>query len=169
MATRHTLILSLCALFLGGCAIKDEVEDGLWEIRSKVSRAELNPAGADGPEVDFSYEYLLGIVDAEGIAEVGWRYALVEPDGDGSGVELASETQVMRQPQDAETEIFVQGERPRKLKLPEINLAAEVTYVLRISVYYRDTTLTEVLVPLQLGQVYLNDSDYGDIPQLSTR
>ena len=169
MAIRHTLFLSLFALLLGGCAIKDEVEDGLWEIRSKVSRAELNLMGSEGPEVDFTFEYLLGLVDEEGIAEVNWRYALLKPDGEGDGVELASEEQVMRQSQEASTEIFVQGERPRKLKLADIDLSDELTYVLRISVFYRNTTLTEVLVPLQAGQVYLNESPYGDIPQLSTR
>ena len=169
MVARHTLLLSLFALLSGGCAIKDEVQDGLWEIRSKVSRAELTLSGTDGPEVDFTYEYLLGIVDESGVAEVDWRYGLIRPDGDGSGVELASETQVMRQSQEDAIEIFVQGERPRKLRLPDVELSEDVTYVLRISVYYRDTTLTEVLIPLQLGQIYLNETPYGDIPQLSTR
>ena len=169
MVIRYALTLSILALLLGGCAIKDEVEDGLWEIRSKVSRAELNLTGADGPEVDFTFEYLLGLVDEEGIAEVNWRYVLIKPDGDGAGDELASEEQVMRQSQEGMTEIFVQGERPRKLKVDGVDLSEEITYVLRISVYYRETTLTEVLVPLQAGQVYVNEAPYGDIPQLSTR
>ncbi len=168
MLQRAILVMTVLSTLIG-CAIKDEVEDGLWEIRAKVSRAELTSVDGAGVAVDFTFKYLLGLVDEEGIAGVDWAYVLLEPDGDGGAMEIGREEQVMRQPQLEQREIFVQGERPRVLTIEDLNLDPEKTYVLRIHVFYRETTLTEVFVPLQVGQVYVNEEPYGDIPQLSTR
>ena len=166
----RTTLLALIGLFsLSACAIKDEVDDGLWEIRAKVSRAELTITDASNGTVDFTFVYLLGLVDDEGVTGVEWRYALVDPDRDEGDRELASTTQLMRQPQEEAREIFVQGERPRELVIENTPLDPVKTYVLWIEVLYRDATLTEVLIPIKSGEVYLNDAAYGDIPQLSTR
>ena len=157
--------VTLLLLLLGGCAIKDEVKDGLWEIRAKVSTAALTVDESGQGQVDFTFVYLLGLVDDEGIEQVDWTFALIDSDRN----ELAAESQVMRQGQADQNEVFVQGERPRSLMLDGAALSLEETYVLWITVRYRDTVLTEVLVPVTQGQIYLNEREIGDIPQLSTR
>ena len=169
MGIRAAVITLFGICLLSACAIKDEVEDGLWEIRAKVARAELTATDGGGASVDFTFMYLLGLVDEEGIAGVEWSYVLVAPDGEGDAQELGREDQIMRQEQLEQREVFVQGERPRVLVIDDLAIDPDETYVLRIYVYYRGTTLTEVLIPLQLGQVYLDEEPYGDIPQLSTR
>jgi hypothetical protein len=169
MEIRATVITLFGICLLSACAVKDEVEDGLWEIRAKVARAELTATADGGASVDFTFMYLLGLVDEAGIAGVEWSYVLVAPDGEGNAEELGREDQIMRQEQPEAREVFVQGERPRVLVIDDLAIDPDETYVLRIYVYYRESTLTEVLIPLQIGQVYLDEEPYGDIPQLSTR
>jgi len=155
----------LVIVFAFGCAIKDEVRDGLWEIRSDVRTASLVQRDANTLTLDFNYEYLLGLVDNEGIEEVLWTYALV----DSSKAEIVSETQQMREPQPNRTEVFVQGERPRELDIELGVLDPLETYVLWVTVTYRDTILTEVLVPVRIGESYISDTPLGDIEVFSTR
>ena len=162
---RQLTILLLSVMTLGGCAVENELNDGLWEIRARVSAAELTIDEQGHGEVDFTFVYLLGLVDGEGIEDVEWSYALVDSDAN----ELAKESQVMRQAQADRTEVFVQGDRPRVLAIEETILSSDETYVLWIKVFYRDATLTEVLVPVSQGEAYVNELPTGDIPQFSTR
>ena len=72
MEIRATVITLFGICLLSACAVKDEVEDGLWEIRAKVARAELTATADGGASVDFTFMYLLGLVDEAGIAGVEW-------------------------------------------------------------------------------------------------
>ena len=148
-----------------GCAIKDEVKNGLWEIRSDVRTASLTQGDEGKLTLTFNYEYLLGLVDDEGIEEVIWTFALVDTERN----EIASETQQMREAQPERTEVFVQGERPRELDIDVSLIDVTKTYVLWITVTYRDSILTEKLTPIRLGESYINDAPLGDIEVLSTR
>ena len=164
--------VSLAACLFTGCAIKNEVNDGLWEIRAKVSEASLTieqTGDAEVGTIDFNFVYLLGIVDAEGVTGVQWRYALLDPRLDESARSLGSTYQEMRPAQENSTEIFVQGERPRQLTVEGVSWDRDQTYVLAIEVEYRETVLGEVLIPIRVDQTYLNLEPLEDIPQLSTR
>jgi len=161
-----TFIFSiLIGVSLTACVIQDEVKDGLWEMRTKVSTATLMVEGDRTGTLDFTFEYLLGLVDDQGIEEVQWAYRLVDPDGQ----DLVSETEVMRQAQLDEKEVFVQGERPRQLTVESPVLTAEATYVLWITVRYREQILAELLVPVSQGTPHLDEDLTDDIPQFSTR
>jgi hypothetical protein len=162
---KQIVISLIAALSLSACLIKDEVQDGLWEISTTVSTATLTVSSEGAAEVEFTFNYLLGLVDSQGIEQVEWTYALLDREGS----QIVSETQVMREPELDKREIFVQGDRPRVLSLESGQVAAEGRYILWILVQYRETTLTEVLIPVSVDEPYSNEVPPEDIPQFSTR
>ncbi|MBV72224.1 MAG: hypothetical protein CMH52_12940 [Myxococcales bacterium] len=159
------LLSTVIALNLSACLIDDDLGDDVREVRARLTTAALTIDEANAARVDFVFEYLLGLIDKEGIDDIQWTYALIDTDG----FELASETQVMRDAQLDRTEIFVQGERPRQLALGEWTPQPDVTYILKVSLGYRMDILHEHFAAFTLAQPHEDLSDIGDIPQFSTR
>ena len=110
------------------------------------SGRERRRLGDGGAVVSFTFSYLLGIVDEEGIAAVDWIYSLRVPRG-GT---LFTLEQPMRDAQPEKTEILVVGDRTREFEVPAGSLDAGITYVLWFELYYRGERLGEFLEPLRL-------------------
>jgi hypothetical protein len=162
---KNIILWVFVALGLNACVIQDEAKDGLWEIRTKVSTATLTVDGDRTGSLDFTFEYLLGLVDDDGVEQVDWEYSLIDLDGQP----LGGDAEIMRQAQLDKTEVFVQGERPRKLIIDQPVLTLDNTYVLWIKVRYRDGILAESLISVSQGMPHVDASPTDDIPQFSTR
>lgn len=138
---RRALCL-LAALTVSGCVIKDELDDGIREVRPSVRAIELARFADSSGRLEFTFHYQLGIVDEAGIAEVIWTYALIDP---ADRRVLAETTQRMRKPDPGKTEILVEGDRARSLDVPAGQVQDGVNYVLWITLSYRDEPLGEHL------------------------
>jgi len=159
-------VLGVVLLLLGltGCLIEDEAKDGLREIRAQVTEASLSIDSEGQGTVDFTFHYLLGVIDNAGIERVVWTYALVDTDEN----EIISATEDMREAQENIRKIYVKGTRPRTLVTENVVLDPERTYILWITVIYRELVLKELLIPVKVGVPYVETLDYGDIPEIST-
>ena len=157
-------IASFLALISSSCLIKDDLGDDVREVRARITEAALIvDSGESG--VEFVFEYLIGLIDQQGIEAIQWTYSLMDVDG----VEQATITQEMREAQPNRTEIFVQGERPRRLGLGPWMPQTETTYILKVSLGYRMEILHEHFASFTLEQPHEDLTDIGDIPQFSTR
>ena len=159
------LLCSFLALGFSACLIEDDLGDDVREVRARLTTAALVIDQDPENRVDFVFEYLLGLIDKDGIDDIQWTYSLMDTDG----IELASETQLMREAQPDRTEIFVQGERPRQLALGQWTPQSDVTYILKVSLGYRMDILHEQFAALTLSEPHEDRADIGDIPQFSTR
>ena len=114
-----------------------------WDA-TVVSQASLVvPPTGDG-YIDFTFEYLLGLVDDDGIQEVMWRYELV----DANRTSFGAVVEPMREFLDSESSpLFVEGTRQRRLALESRQLQREKTYVLWIQVMYRETSIYDCSSP----------------------
>ena len=148
-----------------GCLVDNDLDGDAREVRARISSAAISVSDEDGQTLDFVFEYLLGLADAEGIDAVEWTYSLLNLDGQI----LASETQEMREAQLDKTEVFVQGERPRTLPLEGVELEATSRYVLKISLRYRAEVLFEKFASLALDSPHEDLGAIPDIPSFSTR
>lgn len=129
------------AVLAPGCVIDDDYEDGLIELRPSMKEAELTVGPGGAGALDFTFHYEFGVVDAEGIPEVRWRYSLMTKDR----VVLAEVEEQMRKPEaEGVTQILVQGDRTRTLEVPA-GLNRGATYILWVETYYRDEVLAELL------------------------
>lgn len=131
-------------LVLVGCVVKDEMKDGLREMRSEVQEAVLTVQPDGSGELSFKFVYGIALVDDQGIEPFPWSYRLVDADRHV----LAEMTQEMRKAEPEKTKVLVTGERPRKLEVPPGWLVAGRTYALWIVVRYRDETLHEIIWPV---------------------
>ena len=103
--------------------------------------------------LDFAFEYLLGLVDDDGIGEVTWSYSLTDRTRRAYG----SVTEPMRQLKpDEASPLFVEGTRTRSLDVEQGMLTPSQTYVLWIKIFYKETTLYELLIPVGEGTPYFN-------------
>ncbi|MGC6415775.1 MAG: hypothetical protein ACON3Z_01515 [Bradymonadia bacterium] len=154
------LIMSTAA-----CLVENDLDGNAREVRARISSASIS-IGSEGEQgLDFVFEYLLGLADADGVDAVEWTYSLLNLDGRV----LASETQEMREAQLDKTEVFVQGERPRTLPLDGVELDAESRYVLKVSLRYRGEILFEKFASLSLDSPHEDLDAIPDIPSFSTR
>lgn len=156
---RQLILAVLIALGLPGCVIKDERRDGIREVLPTVKEVTYT-LNADGSgEVVFTFNYLLGIVDEEGIDEVRWEYAIITPQREI----LALEEQAMRDAQPDKTEILVHGDRTRTLTIGG-GLRADQDYVLSIALFYEDELFGEKYMRLAEGETLTETVDLNDLP-----
>ncbi|MEE2787030.1 MAG: hypothetical protein VX589_06795 [Myxococcota bacterium] len=144
-------LLLVGAVFASACAVKSGLDDGTWEATGKVSQASLVVQSNGDGYVDFTFEYLLGLVDDDGIQVVMWRYTLVDADRSTFGEVLEPMRDFVEGEQ---SPLFVEGTRQRRLPLDAGALQREKTYVLWIQVMYRDTSIYEHLVPVATDAPY---------------
>ncbi|MCA9525239.1 MAG: hypothetical protein KC549_02950 [Myxococcales bacterium] len=162
---RAPLILVALLLSLGGCVVKDELEDGIREVLPTL-RSTTYLRNADGSgQVDFTFNYLLGIVDDAGIDEVRWEYAVITPAREIIG----AEEQEMRKAQPEKTQILVQGDRSRSLVLPPGALRANGTYVLSVALFYRGELFGEKFKKLVEGETLTEEVELDDLPRFNPR
>lgn len=164
------------ALLLVGCdfeslIIKDEVGEALdegdvvAEMRGQVISADLVAQPDGSGRLAFRFVYLLGIIDPDGIAPVGWRYRLYRPDRR----ELASKSDVMRDAFPDRTAVLVHSDfagKGRSLRFPAGSLRPGGRYVLWITATYRDAILNETLVAIDEGVPYVDPIDPAELPEL---
>ena len=104
---RHLALLMTC--FVSACAVDTGLEDGTWQATGKVTEASLVVMPDGTGRLDFAFEYLLGLVDDDGIGEVTWSYSLTDRTRRAYG----SVTEPMRQLKpDEASPLFVEGENP---------------------------------------------------------
>jgi hypothetical protein len=136
--------LVLCGVLSGGCVVKDELKEGLREMRSEVPLLTLT-RNADGSGlVDFTFKYGIAVVDEGGIAEIPWNLRLV----DRNQVVYAELFQVMRKAEPDERRALVTGERRRVLEVVPGLLSPGGTYALWITATYEGEVLHESLWPV---------------------
>ena len=149
---------------LSGCAVDTGLDDGTWQATGKIAQANLTVLPDGTGHVDFVFDYLLGLVDDEGIGEVTWSYALT----DRSRRPYGSVTEAMRQLKPNESSpLFVEGTRTRRLTIEQAALDTVQTYVLWVKVFYRDSTLYELLVPVGATAPYVDEDPIDDIREFS--
>jgi len=136
--------LVLCGVLSGGCVVKDELKEGLREMRSEVPLLTLT-RNADGSGlVDFTFKYGIAVVDEGGIAEVPWNVRLV----DRNQRVYAELFQVMRKAEPDERRALVTGERRRVLEVEPGLLSPSGTYALWITATYEGEVLHESIWPV---------------------
>lgn len=168
--------LLLAALALAGCdveryIVKDELGEAVSsgesvrEMRGRITYADLRRAPDGSGRLEFLFVYLLGIVDPDGVAPIDWRYALVHPE---SG-EVAAGEDTMREGDPTTEPVLVHSELPgrrRVLDIPPGRLEADQTYVLWLTLWYREAILLETLVAVKPGQPLVDPVDPEDLPEL---
>ncbi|MEZ4467699.1 MAG: hypothetical protein R3F60_02545 [bacterium] len=159
-------VISLAVALLvsaGGCVVKDELEDGIREVLPTL-RSTTYTRNADGSgQVDFTLNYLLGIVDEAGIEEVRWEYAVITPAREI----IAVEEQEMRKAQPEKTQVLVQGDRSRSLAVPPGLLRSDGTYVLSVALFYRGELFGEKYKKLIEGETLTEEVKLDDLPRFS--
>jgi len=153
----------MCGLIVSGCVVKDEATDGAIEMRSAVTQALLTVSEDGSGHLDFTYAYLLGIIDDAGVDVVEWRFALMDADL----FEYAETVQPLREAELDQVRILVEGERERSLNCEAGQLDPNKTYVLWITVNYGEDVIDEMLVGLQNGEVHEEVFDVKTLPVLS--
>jgi len=157
------LLVLMGALLAAGCVVKDEAKDGAIEMRSAVTQALLTVAPDGSGQLDFTYAYLLGIVDDDGIDVVDWRFALMDPDL----FEYAETVQPLREAEMEQVRILVEGERERSLSCEAGQLSPDKTYVLWITVSYGEDVIDEMLLAVRNGEAHEESFDVKTLPVLS--
>ncbi len=127
-----------------GCVVKDEMKDGLREMRSEIGEADLALAPDGTGSLHFRFNYGIALVDKLGVDGFPWEYRLV----DRNRHVLATHSQDMRAAQPDKTQVLVTGERERRLDVPKGALVLGETYVLWVIVQYRGETVNEILSPV---------------------
>ncbi len=145
------------------CVVKDEATDGTIEMRSAVTQALLTVAPDGSGHLDFTYAYLLGIVDDEGIDVVEWRFVLIDADR----LEYAETVQPLREAELEQVRILVEGERERTLQCDAGQLASDQTYVLWITVHYGEEVLQEKFLAVRAGELHEEAFEVQTLPVLS--
>jgi hypothetical protein len=136
--------LLLLVVGLAGCVVKDELKNGMREMRGEVATARLD-AFADGSgHLAFTFQYGIALVDDAGIDAFPWEFRLVDRDRRL----LAFNAQEMRKAEPEKTRVLVTGERVRSLEIPAGTLRVGETYVVWLAVDYRDDRLFELLSPV---------------------
>ena len=156
---RYAYIVSVLILFFG-CVADEPLEDGLVEGIGKFSQAVVAIDESGTGQVDFTYKYLIGVSDSEGIEGFEWTYRLINPERKVFG----ESQQSMREPEPDKTMIYVQGSKPRVLEvsIPEDDIDGPL--VLWVTVTYRETIVSEVFLELFLNQQH---TDETPLPKLT--
>lgn len=157
---KRFLLLALPAL-LAGCIVKDELHDGIREVLPTLKSVAFERSADGSGRVDFTLNYLLGIVDEAGIGEVRWEYAVITPAREV----LAVEEEEMRKAQPEKTQVLVQGDRVRTLEVPPGTLRAEGTYVLSVALFYEGELFGEKYKKLVEGEVITEAVELDDLPR----
>lgn len=169
-------LLWAAAMLLGGCdvkglIIKDEVAEATEsgevtkEMRGRVVSADLELQPDGSATLNFAFVYLIGLIDPEGIDRIPWTYALLHPDQ----TVLGSGGDEMRAPNPELTAILVHSDtagRSRTLAFAPGRVVPNQTYVLWVTLYYRDAVFYEVLVPLEVGVPYRDPVNPEELPEL---
>lgn len=157
---RLSLMCVLPAL-LAGCIVKDELQDGIREVLPTLKSVSFERANDGSGRVDFTFNYLLGIVDEGGVDEVRWEYSIITPAREV----LVVEEQSMRKAQPEKTQVLVQGDRSRTLELPPGTLRAEGTYVLSVALFYEGEVFGEKYKKLVEGETLTEEVELDDLPR----
>lgn len=158
--------LSLIALaspvFFGGCVVQDELDDDIREVIPTMKFASLSARPNGAGQLDFTFHYALGIRDPEGVDQIDWRYRLMTREQ----AVLAAHAQQMRKADLDKVEVLVEGDRTRKLTVSG-GLRDGETYILWVTMYYRDEIFEELLTRLVAnGPPVMDDVDFSDLPSL---
>jgi hypothetical protein len=71
---------ALAVSALHGCVVKDELRDGLRQMRADMKALTLTRSDDGGAQLDFTFEYGLALVDDGGVGEIPWRVRLLDAD-----------------------------------------------------------------------------------------
>ena len=153
--------LVLATALLGGCIVKDELKDGIREVLPTMKSVTFAQAADGSGRVDFTFNYLLGIVDEEGIDEVRWEYSVITPAREI----LAIEEQPMRKAEPEKTQVLVQGDRSRTLELPPGTLRPGGRYVLSVALFYEGELFGEKYKKLVDGETLTEEVELDDLPR----
>lgn len=134
----------LLALSTAGCVVKDELKNGMREMRGEVATARLDAFPDGSGHLAFTFQYGIALVDDAGIDAFPWEFRLVSSDRRL----LANEAQEMRKAEPEKTRVLVTGERVRSLEVPAGTLRVGETYVVWLAVDYRQERLFELLSPV---------------------
>ena len=134
----------LLALTTAGCVVKDELKDGMREMRGEVATARLDAFPDGSGHLSFTFQYGIALVDDAGIEAFPWEFRLVDRDRRL----LASESQDMRKAEPEKKRVLVTGERVRSLEIPAGTLRVGENYVVWLAVDYRQERLFELLSPV---------------------
>ena len=142
------LALGAAVVFLGalvsGCVVKDELKDGLREMRGEMADVSLDTNADGSGRLNFKFRYGIALVDDAGVQPFPWEYRLVDSDRRI----LASNAQEMRKEESGKTRVLVTGERARKLDVPPGTLVLGRKYIVWILVHYGEEPLFELLWPV---------------------
>ncbi len=141
-------ILLLSLGLLSSCVVKEELQDGIREMRPSVTGWDLKLGPDRTANLDFTFHYELGIVDEDGIESLQWVYQIHTV----SQNVLAENEQEMRKAEPEKTEILVKGDRKRSLSIASGLMTPGGTYVLHFFVYYRGELLKELLLKVVEGE-----------------
>ena len=111
----------------------------------------------------FTYAYLLGIVDDDGVDVVDWRFSLIDADR----FEYAETVQPLREAELDQVRILVEGERARTLRCEPGELNPSGTYVLWIEVTYAEDIIDEMFLAVRNGEIHEEVFEVKTLPVLS--
>ena len=136
---------ALAVATLSGCVVKDELRDGLRQMRADMKALSLTRSDDGGAQLDFTFEYGLALVDDGGVSEIAWRVRLV----DAERVVYATLEQTMRKAEPTETRALVTGERKRTVEVEPGVLPTDARpYAVWVVAEYEGETLHEALWPV---------------------
>ena len=144
LGRRAALLLLLLVVGLAGCVVKDELKNGMREMRGEVATARLDAFPDGSGHLAFTFQYGIALVDDAGIDAFPWEFRLVDRDRRL----LAFNAQEMRKAEPGKTRVLVTGERVRSLEIPAGTLSVGETYVVWLAVDYRQDLLFELLSPV---------------------
>lgn len=153
-------VAALLASMLVGCVVKDEMKDGLREMRGEIVDTRLDRRDDGSGRVSFTFQYGIALVDDQGVSPFPWRYRLVDRDRHV----VAEHSQDMRDAEPGKTRVLVTGERTRFLDVPAGGLREGETYILWVEVDYREERLFEVLASVGglAGEAWGADGGWAD-------
>jgi hypothetical protein len=134
----------LLALAAPSCVVDTQPDGDVRELRGGLQSLELRAMEGESTTLRFSFGYLLGLIDEEGIAPVEWSVVLRTRDRQ----ELGRLDQTMREPAPDATRALVVGERAREIPIPSRRLRPGEGYVLWLTFTYRGERLAEILAPV---------------------
>ena len=155
------LTLMCLPALLTGCIVKDELHDGIREVLPTMKSVSFERSPDGSGRVDFTFNYLLGIVDDGGIDEVRWEFSVITPAREV----LVVEEEPMRKAQPEKTQVLVQGDRSRSIELPPGTLRADGTYVLSVALFYGGELFGEKYKKLVEGETITEEVELDDLPR----
>ena len=158
---RHLALFMSC--YLSGCAVDTGLEDGTWQATGKVAEASLVVMPDGTGRLDFVFDYLLGLVDDDGIGEVTWSYSLTDRTRRAYG----SVTEPMRQLKPDEASPYLWKDENTESRTGAGGASTKPNLCSLIKIFYKETTLYELLIPVGEGTPYFNPQPLDDIREFS--